>query len=209
MPTTDELNERFAIPNMVRFEAGEGGLTRLVLTAAGAEGHVYLHGAHVTHFKPAGGAPMLFTSARSSFQPGKPIRGGIPVIFPWFGPRADDPNAPMHGLVRTREWQVAGVHEVMDSVLVELRLASDDQTRAAWPHGFELAVAVTLGAKSVQVRLMVRNTSPQPFTFEEALHTYLALADIRHAAIWGLQGFEYLDKNLGLTRHTQGEELLR
>ncbi len=210
MPTIDELNERFAIPNMARFEAGAGGLTRLVLTAGGgAEAHVYLHGAHVTHFKPAGGEPMLFTSARSNFHPGKPIRGGIPVIFPWFGPRADTPTAPMHGLVRTREWQVAGVHEVMGSVMAELRLASDDHTRAAWPHDFELALVVTLNPKSVQVRLMVHNTSPQPFTFEEALHTYLALTDIRQAAIWGLQGFQYLDKNLGMTRHTQSEELLR
>jgi glucose-6-phosphate 1-epimerase len=84
-------------------------LPRLVLTTGGAEAHVYLHGAHVSHFKPAGKPPMLFTSARSNYQPGKPIRGGVPVIFPWFGPRQNDPNAPMHGLVRTREWQVESI----------------------------------------------------------------------------------------------------
>jgi glucose-6-phosphate 1-epimerase len=209
MPSVDELNERFAIPNEARFEPGNGGLTRLVLNCAGAEAHVYLYGAHVTHFQPAGQAPMLFTSSRSNFQSGKPIRGGIPVIFPWFGPRQDDPNAPMHGLVRTREWRVESVSRIMDSVTAQLTFASDDQTRAAWPHDFALGLGLTVGPKSLRVNFMVHNTSPAPFTFEEALHTYLALADVRQTTIRGLQGVEYLDKNLGMTRHTQSDEPLR
>src|SRR5690606_20141531 len=83
-----ELQSRF--PD-VRFDQGNGGLTRIVVDTDEAEAHVYLHGAHVTHYQPRGGrqqqSPVLMLSNRSHFQTGKPIRGGVPVIFPWFGPR--------------------------------------------------------------------------------------------------------------------------
>ena len=209
MPSIDELNQRFAIPALARFDAGGGGLPRLVLSTGGAEAHVYLHGAHVTHFKPADQPPMLFTSARSNYAAGKPIRGGIPVIFPWFGPREGDTNAPMHGLVRTREWHVESISQIADSVFAQFAFSSDDQTRAAWPFDFELGIGVTLRTDSLQVKLMVHNTSPEPFTFEEALHTYIALGDVRQMTIRGLQGAQYLDKNLGMSRNTQAEEALR
>jgi glucose-6-phosphate 1-epimerase len=133
----------------------------------------------------------------------------MPVIFPWFGPRQDDPNAPMHGLVRTREWRVHSVKQIMESVVAEFMFSSDDVTRAAWPHDFALGLEVTVGRDSIRANLMVHNTSSTPFTFEEALHTYLALGDVRRTTIRGLQGAQYLDKNLGMTRHTQAEELLR
>ena len=71
------------IPGIARFEAGTGGLTRLAVTSALAEAHIYLHGAHVTHFQPHGQAPVLFLSGRSFFETGQPIRGGVPICFPW------------------------------------------------------------------------------------------------------------------------------
>src|SRR5205823_3449232 len=81
----------------------------------------YLHGAHVTHFQPRqpeGGPaqrPVLFLSTRSNFEPGKPIRGGVPVIFPWFGPwqgAREGDKSMMHGFVRTRQWKVESVEAV-------------------------------------------------------------------------------------------------
>src|SRR5262245_5273392 len=94
------LRSRFEVPGAVRFEEGQNGLPRVALTGAGGEAHVYLHGAHVTHYAPTGQAPVLFTSARSFFTLDKAIRGGIPVIFPWFGARAGHPSAPQHGFAR-------------------------------------------------------------------------------------------------------------
>src|SRR5215813_8981780 len=88
------LNERFGIPGAVTFEAGQGGLVRASVTVPSAEAHVYLHGAHVTHYRPADHHALLFLSERSHFAEGRAIRGGVPVIFPWFGARAGDPSAP-------------------------------------------------------------------------------------------------------------------
>src|SRR5215471_5597353 len=105
----DSLNERFAVPGVIRFETGTGGLVRAAVATASCEGHVYLHGAHVTRYRPAGHHDLVFLSERSQFAPGKAIRGGVPVIFPWFGARAGDPHAPDHGFARTSEWAVAAV----------------------------------------------------------------------------------------------------
>jgi glucose-6-phosphate 1-epimerase len=155
---------------MVCVETGEGGLPRAVLRTPEGEAHVYLHGAHVTHWQPRGGAPVLFMSAQARFAPGSALRGGVPVIFPWFGPRAADARSPAHGFARRRPWRLEheGAHHVV------LALDADADTRAVWPHDFGLRLHVALGAQ-LTMTLTVTNTSPEPWTYEEALHTYVAV----------------------------------
>ena len=207
MPTIDDLNARFRIPTIARFEAGRGGLTRLAVTGPVADGHVYLHGAHVAHYQPHGSGPVLFLSGKSFFEAGKAVRGGVPVIFPWFGQRQDG-EGPMHGLVRTMEWAVERVEQVGENVVAALSIASDEQTRAAWPHDFALRFEVTF-ARSLEMKLHVRNTGSSEFRFEEALHTYFALGDVRAAPISGLAGATYFDKNQGLERRVDEAGVLQ
>ena len=57
--------------------------------------------------------------------------------------------------------------------------------------------------------LEVVNTSPTPFTFEAALHTYLAVGDIRAVGVTGLEDTAYIDKVDGMTRKRHGAEPLR
>ena len=94
-PSIDSLNEAFAIPGVAAFEAGPGGLLRAALTPPTAEAQVYLHGAQVAHHQPAGEPPLLFLSSRSRFAAGAAIRGGVPVVFPWFGARVGHPEAAL------------------------------------------------------------------------------------------------------------------
>ena len=204
----DSLNERFAIPGAVRFEAGSGGLIRAVVTVPAAEGHVYLHGAHVTHHRPARQHPLLFLSSRSQFVAGKAIRGGVPVIFPWFGARAGNPRAPDHGFARTTEWAVESVERSGDgSVAVTLGLEPNDSTRETWPQDFRIRHRVVLGA-DLEMALEVENRSREPLTFEEALHTYLLVGDVRQASVTGLEA-TYIDKTDGMRRKTVAAEPLR
>ena len=114
--TLDGLNARFGVPGLVEFESGTGGLPSIRVTAPAAEATIYLHGAHVTHHRPAGAQPSLFLSARSRFAPGAAIRGGVPLVFPWFGARAGHPTAPDHGFARICEWTVESVERAGDGV---------------------------------------------------------------------------------------------
>ena len=202
-PSTDDLQRRLGIPGAVRFEDGPGGLPRLRVTTDAAEAEIYLHGGHVTGYQPRGQRPVLYVSPHSRFDAKAAIRGGVPVIFPWFGAKADDPAAPMHGFARTAGWEADSVDRAADGrVRVVLRLESSDATRAAWPHDFVLRHRVTVGP-TLELALVVENRAPTPLVVEEALHTYLAVADVRAVSVSGLAGTTYIDKTDGMARKRQ------
>lgn len=192
------------LPEGARLEQGAGGLARLSLEAREGVAHVYLHGAHLTHFQPAGERPVLWLSEHSSFAEGRPIRGGVPVCFPWFGPKADAPDAPMHGFARLREWALGPVEaEASGEITATLVLAPDAQTRRFFPHAFSLRADYTVG-RGLRMALTVRNEGTSSFRFEEALHSYFAVGDVRRTRVEGLEGAAYVDKTEGGTRRTLG-----
>jgi glucose-6-phosphate 1-epimerase len=187
------LNQQFGIPGIAEITNGHGGLSRIVIKSAAAEGEIYLHGAHVTSWKPAESSEVLFMSRNSLFQDGKPIRGGVPVCFPWFGPNAANPKAPAHGFVRTRGWQVKTIEKSGDAVVVIMELTSDDETKKWWPADFRLLYRVTFG-QELSLELILINTGSQPLTYEAALHTYYRIGDISKAVVEGLDRVHYIDK---------------
>jgi glucose-6-phosphate 1-epimerase len=206
MLTIDQLNSHFSLPGVARFDAGKRDMPRLVVTTPAAEAHIYLHGAHVTHFQPRGGKPVLFLSSQSHFDAGKPIRGGVPVIFPWFGPRdANDKTSPMHGFVRLQQWKVESVEPSdNDGVKAVFAFDSTPETRQIWDHAFALRFTAIV-TRELTMQLEVINRSDQPFTFTEALHTYFAVGDVRNISLDGLGNAEYLDKNQNHKRVRQEE----
>ena len=124
------MNTQFEIPNALRFETASGGMERAIVSTPAAEGELYLQGAHVAHWVPRGQRPVLFVSSKSSFTPGKAIRGGVPVIFPWFGSRSDGRPGPSHGFARTLEWSVEETRLLERArVEVTLALAPNETTR--------------------------------------------------------------------------------
>ena len=174
------------LPASVHLAPGVGGLPIVRVTGRAGSAEVYLHGAHVASWVPAGGAPVLWMSAASRFTPGTAIRGGIPICFPWFGPNAADATAPAHGFARVTEWQLSGAAEVGDDVVLTFHLTDSPATRAsAWPHPFEARYTVTVGA-TLRLELTVTNRDTVPVTVEEALHSYFAIDDIHRTTVAGL-----------------------
>ncbi|HEX7242360.1 MAG TPA: D-hexose-6-phosphate mutarotase [Longimicrobiaceae bacterium] len=159
--------------------------------SSGARARVHLQGAHVSSWTDAAGEELLFVSSRSRFEPGAPIRGGVPVIFPQF---ADQGPLPKHGFARTAAWELAEQGTDPDgSAFALLRLADTDETRALWPHPFRAELRVTLDG-ALTLALRVANTGDGTFAFTCALHTYFRVGDVREAAVEGLRGVRYLDK---------------
>jgi glucose-6-phosphate 1-epimerase len=197
------------LPDTVRIEPGQGGLRRLVIGTAQADAEIYLHGAHVTQFQPRGQKPMLFMSGKSWFETGKPIRGGVPICFPWFGPRQDGKPGPAHGFARLLEWDLIGAQETRDGrVEINFRFVSNAETRKEWDSDFEVNYRVTVGT-ALGMELRVLNTSNQPMRFEEALHTYLAVSDVRQVKVEGLAGRSYSDRVGTPHTETEGVEPIR
>lgn len=194
---------RFAIPDRLRIVPGGGGLLRIEITNPLGAAHLYLHGAHVSHFQPGGQAPVLWLSSKSWFADDKPIRGGIPLCWPWFGPHATRKDVPSHGFARLKNWSLAETSQLSDGrTRVVLTLADDEASRAQWPHAFRLSYTVTVG-RDLELDLRVDNPGSAAFRYEEALHTYLAVDDARRTTVEGLAGTAYLDKVRDFTRVVQ------
>jgi len=190
-------------------EEGRGGLQRLVVRAQQADAEIYLHGAHVTHFQPRGQKPVLFLSGKSWFDTGKPIRGGVPICFPWFTTGPDGKQTPSHGFARLQDWELVSAAESGDgAVEIALRFASNEVTRRLWDENFGAEFRVRIGA-ALGMELRVHNTSPGPIRIEEALHTYLAVSDVRQVGIEGLAGATYLDTVGTPARKTEGDAPIR
>jgi glucose-6-phosphate 1-epimerase len=184
--------EKHRIAGAVDFVETEQHLVKAVVSRAGMSGELVLQGAQVTAWQPSGARPVIFTSPRASFAPGKAIRGGVPVIFPWFGPHPSDPAAPQHGTARTAPWRLDRVSLAAPEpgVAFELSLAT---------AGFELTYRVVFGAE-LHLSLAARNMTAEPATFEEALHTYFAVSDVEHIRVSGLEASVSIDKTADMTR---------
>ena len=187
------LNRRFGIPGVAEVVAGNGGLPKVTITSAVTVGEIYLHGAHVTSWRPVGAEEVFFVSSHSRWEGGKAIRGGVPVCFPWFGDKADDPKAPAHGFVRTKPWQLDSIVDTGSTVAVTMSTASDDSTKRWWPADFLLTLRACFGSELV-LELTVTNTGSSSVRFEEALHSYHNVGDVRTARVSGLDSVHYLDK---------------
>lgn len=184
----------FDIPGIARVGPGRGGLTAIFVTSPLARADIYLHGAHITQFQPTGEEPVLWMSAKSVFHPAKAIRGGVPICFPWFGASETDPNAPAHGFARLADWRIEDIsRDASGGVVVVLALDANEATLALWPVEFRARQTITIGTE-LAMSLEVTNTSGGTIRFEEALHSYLAVSDVRAVTIEGFGGVRYADK---------------
>jgi glucose-6-phosphate 1-epimerase len=211
MQTIDQLNASFAISDVLSFDE-HGGLIRARISTPTCTGELYLQGAHVAAWQPANENPVLFLSERSAFTPGKAIRGGIPIIFPWFGSRTATPESPRtdgpsHGFARIQPWKVDFGAYAADELHVSLSLEPTELSRSLGFDKFLVAYQVTFG-RELRLRLSVANDGAEPLHFEEALHTYLHVGDVEQARVHGLFEAVYLDKNDNFARKIQSDPVL-
>lgn len=192
--TIEQLNKRYG-GGGVEFVEGQGGLPLAVVKSPSATAQIYLHGAHLAGYEFAGQPPLLFVSSRSLFAPDQPIRGGVPIIFPWFAARNGADRSQMHGFLRTMRWNVCEVTRREDDVAIILTIQSTPATREIWNCDFAASYAVSVGS-TLKMELAVRNLSSEAFTFENGLHTYFAVSDINDISVSGLRGHYYRDRSV-------------
>ncbi len=184
----------------LRFVVAQGGLTALEIATEQCEAQMFVHGAHVMRWVPTGQRPVLHVSPKCIYQVGKGLRGGVPICFPWFANRTDDPRplgtpSPNHGFVRTKPWHVdaVAIDDNNGRAIVQMSTRDDDDTRALWDHAFALRLTASFGS-SLTVTLAVENTGNSEFTFEQALHSYFEVGDVTRVRVEGLQAGSYIDK---------------
>jgi glucose-6-phosphate 1-epimerase len=200
--TFAELNEHFGIPGALAFHQIPSGLIVAEITTTAATATIYLQGAHVALWQPQGFEPVLFMSRKSDLEPGKPIRGGVPLAFPWFAldskqDRVDGKPGPSHGFARIQDWTVSFAAMAGDDLHLIFTLGPTAMSRSMGFDNFRLAFDVTIG-RSLTMRLTVANDAPHdapaPLIFEEAMHTYFHVADVHEVKVTGLEPTAFIDK---------------
>jgi glucose-6-phosphate 1-epimerase len=193
------------IPGRLAIVAGESGLPKVVVHTDVSTAEIYLHGAHVTRFQKHGDEPLLFLSRKSGFGPGVPIRGGIPICHPWFGPRE---GGPSHGLARLVDWSLVGASGAVDGrVTVRFALPS---LGGEWQS---LATTLTVTVSDALTMELTTGTSSDgaPLRVESCLHTYLHVGDIDAVTLTGLKDAPFDDFAFGAggARRIEHEPALR
>jgi D-hexose-6-phosphate mutarotase len=202
---SSETGKTSDVLGRVTFIDGRGELPMLEISTAWSTAEVYCHGAHVTYFKKKDEPPLLFLSQCSRFATNEPIRGGIPVILPWFGPRE---GLGQHGFARVKNWEVKEFSPAPDgTVSVRFRLPDYPEGSAFPPFAAEYVVTVN---EALTLELTVTNNSQdQEFAFENCLHSYFEVGDINQVSIQGLKGVDYLDKVAHFAQKTETSDAIR
>ena len=207
MPNNIESIRRHAIPGSVAISSGNDGLPKILVTTKTSTAEIYLHGAHVTGFQKNGEPPLIFMSRKSWFAPGKPIRGGVPICFPWFGNRDGEPG---HGFARIAEWELVKASVAADGA-VTLRLALPEiPGRETWKN-LRTEFVVTVSDTLTMELIAANDSCDETLEIENCLHTYFQVGDIGAVSIDGLRGAHYLDNAAGGNGElkTQSESPLR
>jgi len=189
------------IPGRVEIVSGNGDFPLIKIQTPVSMAEIYLHGAQITAFQKNGEPPLLFLSEKSFFAPGKAIRGGVPICFPWFGSRTGEPS---HGFARLTEWELAATSAAPDgAVTVHLRLP-EESLNPEWT-GLRAEFIVTVAATLTMELIATNESTDKTLEIEGCLHNYFRVGDISAVSVTGLQGTPFVDNLTGTPSPAHGE----
>jgi len=169
---------------------------------------IALQGAHIFDFRLEGKAPLLFLSDSARFEVGVPIRGGIPICWPWFGEHPSNKTLPNHGFARTSLWKHVQTQELSkEKTKIIMSLESSPMSLKIWPFEFELRLEIII-SDVLEVSLISKNTGEKSFSLTQAMHTYLLIKNIHDVQLKGLNKKPYFNKLNGSYNNIQEGDLV-
>jgi glucose-6-phosphate 1-epimerase len=165
-----------------------------VLSCGQAKAVISSYGAHLLSYQPKAGTEVMYLSPEAEWRNNSPIRGGVPVCWPWFGPVATELNPeqqklPNHGVVRTELWQVVKQSVTETAVSIQLQIKTEALPYSNAPSSLSLTLELTEAALSLTL------SSDQGLQ-QAALHSYFCVDSVHQVAVSTLAG-AYLDKVRG------------
>lgn len=207
MHDLNELNQSFGREGKLVFVEGPATMPMIEVHTSKATAMVALYGAQLLSYKPAGAEHDLFyLSQKAVYQQGKPIRGGIPLCWPWFGEDPGNLGRQAHGFARNLFWNVLETSVEDDVAEIVLGIETTATSKQWWPSEFKLKKTLRIG-DTLDISVNTENTGHIPFTVSKALHSYFRVGDISRTRVSGLDGLDYLDKTLGFARQKQNGDV--
>jgi len=201
----------------------ENDITTIVHATSGASCKIHSFGATVLSFVSADGRENLFVSPKAKLDGTKAVRGGIPIVFPIFGPPSHpaDSTMPQHGFARVNRWELVSTYDREDSAGATYQLELKDVTAGRGENNpwsvqqskvdgtdCKLTYEIRIEARQLTTTLVIQNTGTDAFDFQCLLHTYLnvddgAAFDKSRTSVHGLGGYAITDKVTGESGHIQ------
>jgi len=169
------------------------GYPIIEVNAGRSSAQIALQGAQVLSWTPTDHPDVLYVSPKAKMEPGVTVRGGIPICWPWFNAHPEDADKPSHGFARNRFWELESAEFAYNMATLVFKLPIDEETKALFPHDFELTATVKVSDK-LKVRLSTKNTGEEPFQITSALHTYFSVGSIENIQLEGVKGSHYIDQ---------------
>ena len=167
---------------------------------SGSRVKVHRFGATIISFETCSGREVLFLSSLAKLDGSKPIRGGIPLVFPQFG--QPDKSMPQHGFLRNRRWSIGKVYQDPhdSSSCCELHISFPQEDPQTHKFACQITLLVKLQPTSLTTILSITNTDEQQdFEFQALFHTYYRVQggnatrkQICH--VQGLSGYRVYDQ---------------
>ena len=197
-----ELKQRFAENEEVSFFINDE-LIGLRVDNPFATAIILLQGAQLLEFTPRDKPRLIWCSDAVEYKQGKPLRGGIPICWPWFGPlqnnveeitrQVEAKDAPQHGFARSQDWSLETIETSRLGVTQLVFALSDNAvSRQYFNKSFQLQLQFTIG-ESLDVALKIKNTGMDQLYFTGALHSYFAVYDINKTRVFGLDNLPFID----------------
>lgn len=197
----ERMTAEFSQVGRIAFDATSLGPV-VTLTFRGSRAVVALQGAQLLSWVPAGHRDVIWLSSDTKPKPGKALRGGTPVCWPWFGSLPDAPQLPAHGFVRGAPWSVVAAAATDTATSVMLQADQPISCAGLNPPEAHLTLEVRL-AEDLSLVLTTYNRSRGTLAITQALHTYFSVDDIAVVEIDGLDGCPYIDTVGGISRRVQ------
>lgn len=192
MPTAANI-EHVKIGNLPAIEIRHGDAKAVILE----------QGAHLITYGIDGENPVVWCNPYAVYEEGTPVRGGIPVCWPWFGDISWNPSAvqamcsgdeapPFHGLVRNLAWTSGPSVIEEEGTSITFTVEITEEQFPCWPHHARLSIKFTVG-KSLTLEMTTENLGGTAIAVSQALHTYYAVSNSEQLAFSGLRGLSYFD----------------
>ena len=194
MTFPNEFQEQFSKDNPITFTQLDSGIVLAKIDNAFATATISLYGGHVVEWQPKSQkAPVLWCSERVQYKPGKAIRAGVPICWPWFGAHPTETKSSSHGYARISEWELASVSTTASgSTEICMTMSDSEYSRSTMGITAKLAIRISIG-EELSINLITTNTGNEPIILTEALHAYFCIGDIAQINISGLSECNYVD----------------
>lgn len=149
---------------------------------------ISLFGGHVLSFiNKKDNKDRLWLSNKAIFDGKTPIRGGIPICWPWFSSHQNEPSFVNHGFARTQIFRLLDITEALSErevTLTKLTLIPSELDLFGYT-GLQMKLVVEI-SDTLNISIISMNNSKTSILLTQALHTYLRVDDIKSTFLKGV-----------------------